>query len=205
MTTPIERETETSRPLVLSISLIVLGVIGFIAAFALTLDKISLLENPDAQLGCNISVLVGCSTNLNSAQGEVFGFPNSLLGIVFWTATIIVGVAMLAGATFARWFWALYALASVGSLALVIWFMGQSFYVLHVLCPWCMVTWAVTIPVFWLLVLHALRSGSIPLPAAGRRFARAAFSYIPLITLACYLVVAVMAQLQLDVISEFTR
>lgn len=56
--TTTEYEAENSRPLTLSISLIVLGVIGFIAAFALTLDKIALLENPNADLGCNISVLV---------------------------------------------------------------------------------------------------------------------------------------------------
>lgn len=205
MTTPTEFETETSRSLVLSLSLIILGVIGFVAAFALTLDKISLLEDPNADLGCNISVLVGCSTNLNSAQGEVFGFPNPLLGIAFWSATIIIGVGMLAGATFARWFWALYALACAASLALVVWFIAQSIYVLHVLCPWCMVTWSVTIPVFWLVVLHSLRSGAIPLPPAARRFADAAFGWIPIITLACYLVVAVLAQVQLDVISEFTR
>lgn len=205
MTTPTEFETETSRSPVLAFSLIVLGIIGFIAAFALTLDKIALLENPDAQLGCNISVLVGCSTNLNSAQGEVFGFPNPLLGIGYWAAVIVIGVAMLAGAVFARWFWALFALASTVSLALVIWFIAQSIYVLHVLCPWCMVTWSVTIPVFWLVTLHALRSGGIPLPAAARRFAGKAFTWIPIITLACYLVVAVLAQLQLDVLSEFTR
>lgn len=182
-----------------------LGVIGIWAAFALTLDKFALLENPQADLGCNISVLVGCSTNLNSAQGEVFGFPNPLLGLAFWSATITVGVAMLAGATFARWFWAIYALAATASLALVIWFIGQSVFVLHVLCPWCMVTWAVTIPMFWVVVLHSMRSGAIPLPPAGRRIAGVLFSWIPIITLGCYLIIAVLAQVQLDVLSEFIR
>ncbi len=204
-TTPTANEPASARPLSVSLSLIGLGIIGFIAAFALTLDKFALLENPDAQLGCNISVLVGCSTNLNSAQGEIFGFPNSLLGIVFWSATIVIGVGMLAGATFARWFWAIYALVATASLGLVIWFISQSLFVLHVLCPWCMVTWAVTIPVFWVLMLHALRTGAIPLPASGRRFAGTLFGWIPIITLLCYLLIAVLAQVQLDVISEFTR
>lgn len=204
-TTPTTLEPAPSRPLSVSLSLIGLGILGFWGAFALTLDKFALLENPNASLSCNISVLVGCSTNLNSAQGEVFGFPNSLLGIVFWSVTIFVGVAMLAGATFARWFWAIYAIAATASLGLVIWFISQSLFVLHVLCPWCMVTWAVTIPVFWVVLLHALRTGSIPLPAAGRRVAGILFGWIPIITLLCYLVIAVLAQVQLDVISEFTR
>lgn len=194
-----------SLPWVLALSLIGLGIIGFIAAFSLTLDKIALLENPDAQLGCNFSVLVGCSTNLNSAQGEIFGFPNSLLGMVFWSATITIGVALLAGATFARWFWALYALAATASFGLVIWFIGESIFELHVLCPWCMVTWAAMIPTFWVVVLHTMRTGALPLPDAVRRFADKAFAWIPLLTLVCYLIIAVLAQVQLDVLSEFIR
>lgn len=193
------------RPIGLPLALIGLGVIGFIAAFALTLDKFALLENPDAQLSCNFSVLIGCSTNLNSPQGEVFGFPNSLLGIVFWSATITVGVALLAGAALSRWFWVLYALGAAGSLAFVIWFISQSIFVLHVLCPWCMVTWAVTIPLFWIVVLHAARSGAIPLPESARRSASAVFGWIPFITLACYLVVGALAQWQLDVLGQFIR
>lgn len=191
-------ESTPARHLGLSLSLIVLGVIGFAAAFALTLDKFALLENPQAELSCNFSLLVECGTNLNSAQGEVFGFPNSLLGIVFWSATITVGVALLAGAHFARWFWALYALAATGSLALVLWFISQSLFVLKVLCPWCMVTWMVTIPIFFVVVLHALRSGAIPAPDAVKRFAEKAFSWIPFMTLLVYLIVAGLAQWQLD-------
>lgn len=198
-------ETVPARPLSVSLSLIGLGILGFWAAFALTLDKFALLEDPNANLSCNISVLVGCSTNLNSAQGEVFGFPNSLLGIVFWSVTIFVGVAMLAGATFARWFWAIYALVATASLGLVIWFISQSLWVLHILCPWCMVTWAVTIVTFWVLVLHALRIGAIPLPESARRVAGVLFSWIPILTLVSYLIIAVLAQVQLDVLSEFTR
>ncbi len=202
-TTPKENATAPSSPLSVSLALIVFGIIGFIAAFSLTMDKFALLENPNVDLSCNISVLVGCSTNLNSEQGEVFGFPNPLLGLAFWAGAIAIGVAMLAGATFARWFWAAFALFTTAAFALVIWFISQSLFVLHVLCPWCMVTWAITIPAFWVVLLHAMRSGAIPLPASVRRFAGTAFGWIPIITLLCYLVVAVLAQVQLDVISEF--
>lgn len=195
--------TEPPRSRALAPTLILLGIIGFVAAFALTLDKFSLLENPDAQLGCNVNALIGCSTNLNSAQGAVFGFPNSLLGIVFWSVTITVGAALLAGATLSRWFWALFAIGAAGSLALVVWFIGQSLFVLHVLCPWCMVTWAVTIPLFWVVVLHAARSGAIPLPQAARRFAHAMLGWVPLITLLCYLTVAGLAQWRLDLLGQF--
>ena len=107
---------------------------------------------------------------------------------------------MLAGAVFARWFWVLYAIATAGSLALVVWFISQSIFVLHVLCPWCMVTWAVTIPAFFIVVLHVMRSGAIPLPSRGRGFASAAFGWIPLMTLVSYLIIAILAQWKLDVL-----
>jgi uncharacterized membrane protein len=192
------------RPVAMAIAILVAGALGLVASLALTLDKIALLEKPDAQLTCNFSVLIGCSTNLNSAQGAVFGFPNSLLGLMFWPAVLAVGIALIAGADFADWFWVLFGLGTIASLALVVWFIGQSVFVLHALCPWCMVTWAVTIPLFLVVTLHALRSGAIPVPAPLRRAAAATYAWIPLITLLSYVVVAVLAQWQLDVLAQLT-
>ena len=158
------RSESIRRPVGMAIALLITGALGLVASLALTLDKFTLLENPDAKLTCNFSVLVGCSTNLNSAQGAVFGFPNPLLGLMFWPAVLAVGIALLAGARLAGWFWGLFGLGSAASLALVVWFIGQSVFVLRVLCPWCMVTWAATIPLFLVVTLHAIRSGAIPVP-----------------------------------------
>ena len=188
----------TRRPTVLAIFLIVAGIIGFYAAFQLTLDKIAVAENPHAQLSCNVSVLVGCTKNLLSWQGSLFGFPNPLLGLAGWTATIAVGVGILAGARFAKWYWMLFNLGVVGALALVIFLISQSILVLDILCPYCMVTWAVTIPTFWAVTLYNLKEGNIPVTASVRRRAAAFYSWIPLITLVCYVIVAVLAQVKLD-------
>jgi uncharacterized membrane protein len=190
------------RPTGLAIFLIVAGAIGFAAAFALTLDKIHLLENPQAQLSCNFSVLIGCGTNLASWQGSVFGFPNPLIGVAGWSVVITIGAALLAGARFARWFWLGLNMGVAGALALVIWLIGQSIFVLDVLCPWCMVTWAVTIPSFFAVTLYNLKSGYIPATASVRRFAAGAYSWLVVITHACYLVVAVVAQVQMGFLNR---
>ena len=189
-------------PIGLAIFLIVAGSIGFAAAFALTLDKIAILENPDAQLSCNFSVLVGCSTNLSSWQGALFGFPNPLIGIAAWSVVITIGAAMLSGARFARWFWLGLQVGVTAALAFVIWLMGQSFFVLDVLCPWCMVTWAVTIPTFLTITFYTLKTGILPAPARIKRAARGAYSWIFVITIACYLVAATVAQLQMDFLNR---
>lgn len=195
--------TETYKnPRGLAIFLIVAGAIGFAAAFALTLDKFHLLENPDAQLSCNFSVLIGCSTNLSSWQGSVFGFPNPLIGVAAWSVMITIGAAVLAGARFAQWFWIGLNVGVTGALALVIWLITQSIFVLDLLCPWCMVTWAVTIPTFLAVTLYNLKSGHIPATAPIRRAASGAYSWLLVITIACYLVVAVIAQLKMDVLNR---
>ena len=185
-------------PIGLAIFLIIAGAIGFAAAFALTLDKFTMLADPTAQLSCNFSVLVGCSTNLGSWQGAVFGFPNPLIGVAAWSVVITIGVAILAGASFKRWFWLGLNLGVTGALVFVIWLMGQSFFVLDVLCPWCMVTWTVTIPTFLAVTLYNLKTGNIPVPARVRRAAAGAYSWIFVITIACYLIAAVIAQVQMD-------
>ncbi len=188
----------TARPTGLAVFLIVAGLIGFAAAFALMLDKLALLENPDAQLSCNFSVLIGCSTNLNSWQGELFGFPNPLIGVAGWSVVITVGAALLAGARFPRWFWLALNLGVAGALALVVFLIIQSIYVLDVLCPWCMVTWAVTIPLFLAVTLYNVMTGILPASASVRRVAAGAYAWLLVITIACYLVVAVIAQVQMD-------
>jgi uncharacterized membrane protein len=190
------------RLIAVPVMLVVAGVFGLVAAMALTLDKIALLEDPSARLGCNFSVLIGCSTNLNSAQGEVFGFPNSLLGLVFWPAIATVGVALLAGARFPRWLWMLLTTGVTGAFSLVVWFVSQSLFVLHGLCPWCMVTWAVTIPLFWVVVLHCLKSGVLPAPAPVQRVAAALYEWVPLLTTLSFLIIVALAQWQLDLIGQ---
>jgi uncharacterized membrane protein len=188
----------TKRPVGLALFLVLVGVAGFGAAFALTLDKFALLEDPGAQLSCNFSVLIGCSTNLSSWQGEVFGFPNPLIGVAGWSVVITSAAAILAGARLARWFWIGLNLGLAGALAFVIFLIVQSIYVLDVLCPWCMLTWAATIPAFVAVTLYNLTSGTLPAPASVRRVATRAYRWSWLVTIALYLVVAVAAQVQMD-------
>jgi uncharacterized membrane protein len=193
---------EARRPWALAIFLIVVGVLGWWAAFSLTLDKFTVLENPGADLDCNISVLVQCGVNLNAPQGSAFGFPNPLLGLGGFVAPIAVGVGLLAGARFARWFWIAFNVGIAGALAFVIWLIGQSIYVLGTLCPWCMLVWTVTIPLFWVVTLRNARDG-----AFGNGLARVGTALLPWvvpITVVCYLVIALLAQVQLDVIRSLS-
>ena len=189
-----------ARPVALAVFLDVAGALGLLAAFELTLEKILTLSNPDYVPACNVGVLVGCSVNLGSDQGALFGFPNPLIGLMAWPVVITTGVALLAGARFARWYWIGLNVGVTGALAFVIWLIAQSIYVLDVLCPWCMLTWAVTIPVFLVVTLRNLREGAIPASPAVRRVADTLMGWVVVITIACYAVVILLAQAQMNAI-----
>jgi len=195
-----DAETRPRLPVAFAIFLIVAGILGWWAAFSLTVDKILLLENPEADLDCNFSLLVQCGKNLGSWQGEVFGFPNPLLGLGGFVAPIAVGVAVLAGARFARWFWVAFNVGVAGALAFVIWLISQSLYDLRTLCPWCMLVWTVTIPLFWVVTSRNLAEGVFGARAVGAgRFIR---SWLIPIVIVCYAIVIFLAQMQLDILSR---
>lgn len=195
-------DTQTyKRPVGLAIFLIVAGAIGWYAAFALTLEKFELLVNPEAIAGCDFSIVVQCTANLNSWQGSVLGFPNPLIGLGAWVAPIAVGVAVLAGARFDRWFWIVFNVGVAGALSFVIWLISNSIFELGTLCPWCMVTWSVTIPLFWALTFRNLREGVFTQNERARSLGAELYRWVPAVTLASYVVVAVIAQIRLDFIS----
>lgn len=186
------------RPLALAIFLIVVGVIGWIAAFTLTTERFELLINPQDPLSCDFSVLVQCRVNLESPQGSIFGFPNPLIGLGAWIAPIVVGTALLAGARFDRWFWIAFNAGFVFAICLVGYLVFQSIFVLGTLCIWCMVTWLVTIPAFWVVTLRNLSAGVFTSNPRLVRVASVAYAWVPTIVLACYILIAVLAQVQLD-------
>jgi uncharacterized membrane protein len=188
------------RPWIFAVFLVIAGGAGWWAAFNLTLDKIAVLKNPHASLSCNFSVLVQCGKNLDSAQGSVFGFPNPLIGLGGFAAVIAVGVALLAGAQFAHWFWIAFNLGIAGALAFVIWLISQSIFVLGTLCPWCMLVWLVTIPLFWSVTIRNLAEGVYGTPARG--VGTALRPWIVPITVLSLLVVAILAQIFLDALQR---
>ncbi|GAA4353475.1 vitamin K epoxide reductase family protein [Microbacterium rhizosphaerae] len=199
-TTVASDTSSPARPTVLAVWLIVAGVIGWWAAFQLTLEKFHLLENPGSKASCDISILVQCGKNLGSWQGSAFGFPNPIIGLTAWMAPVVVGVAILAGARFAAWFWVLFWLGFVFAFGFVCWLITQSIFVLLTLCPWCMVTWAVTIPSFYAVTLHLFRTGVFPVPERGREIADRLMAWVPLMAIVSYFIILLIAQARLNAI-----
>jgi uncharacterized membrane protein len=190
------------RPVAFAIWLVIAGAVGWWAAFSLLTERLRLLADPTASASCDFSVLIQCGKNLSSWQGSLLGFPNPILGVAGWVAPIVVGMGLLAGARFGRWFWWLFTAGVTAAFAFVVWLIVQSIFVLGTLCPWCMVTWVVTIPTFYAVLIHVLRGGIVPAPGGIRRGAEALAGWLPLLAVASYAVIAVIAQLRLDVLGS---
>ena len=172
------------------------GTFGLIAAVALLVEKIRLIQDPTYVPTCSISPLLSCGSIMNSAQAEVFGFPNPILGVAGFPVVATVGIALLAGATFRRWFWLGLQVGTTFGAVFVHWLIFQSLYRIQALCPYCMAVWAVTIPLFWYVSLHNLRAGHLRLPTTTGRRAAVLIEYHGVVLTAWFLaiVAAITAQ-----------
>ena len=133
------------------------GIAGLIASFTLTVERFHLLQNPDAVLSCNFNLLLNCSTVMQTWQAQVFGFPNSLIGIIGYPVVITVAMAGLAGVRFPRWFLIAANIFYLLGALFAYWLFFQSLYVIQVLCPWCLVVTVSTTFILESLVRHNLR------------------------------------------------
>ncbi|EOM77580.1 Vitamin K epoxide reductase [Rhodococcus rhodnii] len=147
--------------------LVVAGLIGSLASFVLTIEKFELSVDADYVPSCSFDSVLDCGSVMATSQAAVFGFPNSLLGIVGFALVTTTGVALLAGASLSRWYWAGLQVGVTAATIFVHWLIAQSLYVVGALCPYCMVVWAATIPVFWYVTLRNLHHGVFTPPVAA--------------------------------------
>jgi uncharacterized membrane protein len=102
-------------------------------------------------------VWVSCSSVIASPQSAAFGFPNAFIGVVGFAIVLTLGVVWLSGAPVRGWIWGGLQAGTVFGIAFVTWLQVQSIYEIGALCPYCMVVWAVMIPLFVGVTRHSLR------------------------------------------------
>lgn len=143
---------------------LIAGVVGLTAAVTLTFEKIKLLANPAYVPSCSINPVLSCGSVMVTPQASAFGFPNSLIGIVAFSVVLVSGVLAVAKVPLPRWYWAGLAAGTALGAVFVHWLVYQSLYTIGALCPYCMVVWAVTIPLLAVVASTALR------PLVGKEF-----------------------------------
>lgn len=172
--------------------LVVGGLAGLYAAFTLTVDKFKLAADPDFVPGCDVNPFISCGKVMGTAEAEVFGFPNSLIGIAAFAVSVLVGVLVLTRTPLPRLVERGYLLGITLGAVFVGWLVSQALYDIHALCPWCMVVWAVVVPTFWTHVADALDRGLLPVPAALRPLARTVVDFRGLLIVLTYAALVAM-------------
>lgn len=136
---------------------LIAGVIGLASALTLTIEKIELLKNPAYVPTCSINPVLSCGSVMVTPQASVFGFPNPLMGIVAFSVVLVTGVLAVSRVTLPRWYWLGLACGTLLGAVFVHWLIFQSLYRIGALCPYCMVVWAVTIPLLAVVSSIALQ------------------------------------------------
>ncbi|MGW5440710.1 MULTISPECIES: vitamin K epoxide reductase family protein [Nocardia] len=157
--------------------LLIGGLLGTAAASVLTVEKMARLRNPTYVPSCSLNPIISCGSVMDSPQATAFGFPNPLLGIAGFAVVTAVGAGLLAGARFQRWFWLGLQAGVTFGVVFVHWLIYHTLYSIGALCPYCIVVWAVTTPVFVYVTLRNLVVGVLPAPVVVRRLADVAAGY----------------------------
>lgn len=139
-----EKITHSSEKNTLNASfwvLLAFAITALISAFVLSIEKIHLLQNPDAILSCSVNLVLNCSTVMQSWQSAVFfGIPNMYIGLMAFPVLITVAVAYLwGGARFNKGFLRAMNIGVLLGTIFAYWLFFNSLYDIQVLCPWCLV------------------------------------------------------------------
>lgn len=146
------------------------GALGLWASMMLVLSERSLLRDPGASLGCDINPIIGCGSFILSWQSAALGVPNALLGTAAFAVLTATGLVLLGGGRLPRFYWVALMAGSAAAAVSITWFQYQAFADLHGLCPYCLVVWAVTIPVVVHVLARGLQAGHLGAPEGLRRF-----------------------------------
>ena len=141
------------------------GLIGWIASLELQVGKEFLLANPGASLGCDVNPFISCGNVMMTWQSSALGIPNMAIGLAGFAIMAAAGALMVSGTQLPTWFrWArlggmTFAFGYIHFLAI------SAIFVIRALCPWCMVIWTVTAPMFFATLARTIEHGDLKLPA----------------------------------------
>ena len=152
-----------------SLEMIVSGLIGLVTSFVLSIEAWQLAADSSARFGCDVSSVLSCSAVAQTWQARILGFPNAFLGIFFEAVVLAISVAIFAGVRFPRWYMLGTNLLYTIALFFAFWLFGQSYFIIQVLCPWCLLITLTTTLVFGGITRINIRDGVIPTPEGLRR------------------------------------
>ncbi len=150
--------------------LLVTSVLGLWAAASLAIDYMNRLKlGSDYVAACDINPMIGCGLFLDSDAASAFAVPNVIVGVAAFPIMTTLATLLLSRLELPRWIWRGTVVGGLFGIGFVTWLQYQALFVLHGLCPYCLVIWAVMIPMFVHIVVRAGQAGALGFSAGVAR------------------------------------
>ena len=153
-------------------SMLVGSILSLIASFVLSVEAVELARNPDASLSCSFNVVLDCATVAKHPSAELWGFPNSFLGLIAEPVVITVAIAGLAGVAFPRRFMFVAQIGYTLGFIFAFFLFYMSYFVIGALCPWCLLVTLTTTLVWFSITRYNIRENNLYLPSNLSKKAR---------------------------------
>jgi uncharacterized membrane protein len=150
--------------------LLIGSIVGLIAAFALTYDKIHVLQNPDYEPACNVSPIISCGSVMEKPQASLLGVPNTIFGLMGFSALMTIATLAIMGVRMPKKVWLGIGAGLIGGLIFAGYLFFQGVFRINAICPFCFMVWVVMPTMFWYTTLYILRQGYVRVNAQLNSF-----------------------------------
>lgn len=150
--------------------LLIGSIVGLLAAFVLTYDKIQVLQDSNYRPSCNINPVLSCGSVMKTEQASLFGMPNTIFGVAGYSVLTTLAALLIMGVKLPKRVWQGIQLGVTAGLAFTIYLFVQGVFRINAICPFCFLVWITMPPVFWYTTLYSLREKYLPAPARLRKF-----------------------------------
>jgi uncharacterized membrane protein/protein-disulfide isomerase len=153
--------------------LVAFALLGLASSAASAVVHYRLLAEPSYVSFCDLSSAVSCTQAYASRYGSVGGVPVALIGVIFFTAALLLAAAAARGPEGIRESAPAYLFVlSTAGLAVVLHLAYASLFVLRTLCPLCLATY---VGIIGLFIVSGLVM-TVPVSSLPRRLLRDARS-----------------------------
>ena len=144
----------TDKYLIPIVLMFISSIVIFFASLELSIDSLKIARDGSVSgnLSCDLGGFLSCSSVMSHPTAEMFGFPNSFLGLVSAGIMITFAVALLMKVKFPRLFMFMAQIGYFGGVIYAFILFYISVTAIHFLCPWCLSVQVTTLIAFFMLL-----------------------------------------------------